>query len=53
MEIQQLELDLWQSFEAASQFPETANLRSLCDALEQTLSDQSLAEQLTVALGCD
>jgi hypothetical protein len=49
MEVQQLELDLWQSLEAASRFPETADLRSLCDALEQTLSDQSLAEQLTVA----
>lgn len=49
MEIQQLELDLWQSLEAASRFPETADLRSLCDALEQTLSDQSLTEQLTVA----
>jgi hypothetical protein len=49
MEVQQLELDLWQSLETASRFPETANLRSLCDALEQTFSDQSLAEQLTVA----
>jgi hypothetical protein len=49
MEVQQLELDLWQSLEKASRFPETADLRSLCDALEQTLSDQSLAEQLTVA----
>jgi hypothetical protein len=49
MEIQQLELDLWQSLETASRFPETANLRSLCDALEQTLFDQPLAEQLTVA----
>nr|RNJ69406.1 MAG: hypothetical protein EDM05_08995 [Leptolyngbya sp. IPPAS B-1204] len=49
MEIQQLELDLWQSLEAASRFPETADLRSLCDALEHTLADQSLAEQLTVA----
>jgi hypothetical protein len=49
MEVQQLELDLWQSLETASRFPETADLRSLCDALEQTLSDQSLAEQLTVA----
>ncbi|MGG6297704.1 hypothetical protein ACQ4M4_25195 [Leptolyngbya sp. AN02str] len=48
MEVQQLELDLWQSLEKASRFPETADLRSLCDALEQTLSDQSLAEQLTV-----
>jgi hypothetical protein len=49
MEVQQLELDLWQSLEKASRFPETADLRSLCDALEQTLFDQSLAEQLTVA----
>lgn len=49
MEIEQLELDLWQSLETASRFPETADLRSLCNALEQTLSDQSLAEQLTVA----
>jgi hypothetical protein len=49
MEVQQLELDLWQSLETASRFPETADLRSLCDALEQTISDQSLAEQLSVA----
>jgi hypothetical protein len=49
MEVQQLELDLWQSLETASRFPETADLRSLCDALEQTLSEQPLAEQLTVA----
>jgi hypothetical protein len=49
MEVQQLELDLWQSLEAASRFPETADLRSLCDALKQTLLDQSLAEQLAVA----
>jgi hypothetical protein len=49
MEVQQLELDLWQSLEKASRFPETADLRSLCDALEHTLSNQSLAEQLTVA----
>jgi hypothetical protein len=49
MEVHQLELDLWQSLETASRFPETADLRSLCDVLEQTLSDQSLTEQLTVA----
>ena len=49
MEVQQLEFDLWQSLETASRFPETGDLRSLCDALEQTLCDQSLAEQLTVA----
>jgi hypothetical protein len=49
MEVQQLELDLWQSLETASRFPETADLRSLCDVLEQTISDQSLTEQLAVA----
>lgn len=49
MEIQQLELDLWQSLEAASRFPETADLRSLCDALEQLLWQQPLSEQLRVA----
>lgn len=49
MEIQQLELDLWESLETASRFPETADLRSLCDALEQILSDRSLVEQLDVA----
>jgi hypothetical protein len=49
MEVQQLELDLWQSLETASRFPETADLRSLCDALENTLVDQSLAAQLMVA----
>ncbi|NJL39766.1 MAG: hypothetical protein HC833_00770 [Leptolyngbyaceae cyanobacterium RM1_406_9] len=47
--MQQLELDLWQSLETASRFPETADLRSLCDALEHTLLDQSLAAQLAVA----
>ena len=49
MEVQQLELDLWQSLETASRFPETADLRSLCNTLEHTLADQSLAEQLTIA----
>ena len=49
MEVQQLGLDLWQSLDIASRFPETADLRLLCDALEQTLSDQSLTEQLAVA----
>jgi hypothetical protein len=49
MGVHQLELDLWQSLETASRFPETADLRSLCNALKQTLSDQSLAEQLAVA----
>ncbi|MBD2328374.1 hypothetical protein [Alkalinema sp. FACHB-956] len=49
MEVQQLQLDLWQSLEAASRFPETADLRSLCTALEQTITEQPLAEQLAVA----
>jgi len=49
MEIQQLELELWQSLAAASQFPETADLRSLCDALEQLLLQQPLSAQLRVA----
>ncbi len=49
MQIQQLELDLWQSLETASRFPETANLRSLCDALERILSDQPLIDQLNMA----
>lgn len=49
MELQQLEIDLWLSLETATQFPETADVRSLCDALEQTLSNQPLAEQLAVA----
>jgi hypothetical protein len=49
MEIRQLEIDLWQSLATAAQFPETADMRSLCNALDQTLSNQSLAEQLTLA----
>lgn len=49
MEIQQLELDLWESLETASRFPETADLRSLCDVLEQTISGRSVAEQLNMA----
>lgn len=49
MELQQLEIDLWQSLETATQFPETADVRSLCTALEQTITEQPLAEQLAVA----
>jgi len=49
MEIRQLELDLWESLDVASQFPETADLRSLCNALEETLGGQSIAAQLTLA----
>jgi len=49
MEIEQLELDLWNALEMARQFPETMDVRSLRDALEQAILDQSLAEQLRVA----
>jgi hypothetical protein len=49
MELQQLEIDLWQSLETATQFPETADVRSLCTALEQTITDQPIAAQLAVA----
>lgn len=49
MEIEQLELDLWRSLETASQFPETADLRSLCAALDQMLTDKPVREQLQVA----
>jgi hypothetical protein len=49
VEIRQLELDLWQSLEAATQYPETANLRRLCDALEGAIAHHPLQEQLQVA----
>ena len=56
MEIEQLELDLWNALERARQFPETMDVRplagisksTLCDALEQAIVDQPLAEQLRV-----
>jgi hypothetical protein len=48
MEIEQLELDLWNALEMARQFPETMDVRSLCDALEQVIIDQPLSEQLRV-----
>jgi hypothetical protein len=48
MEIEQLELDLWNALERARQFPETMDVRSLCDALEQAIVDQPLAAQLRV-----
>jgi hypothetical protein len=49
VEIRQLELDLWQSLEAATRYPETANLQRLCDALEGAIAHQPLQEQLQVA----
>jgi hypothetical protein len=56
MEIEQLELDLWNALEMARQFPETMDVRplagisksALCDALEKAIVDQPLAEQLRV-----
>ncbi|OLP15762.1 hypothetical protein BST81_24385 [Leptolyngbya sp. 'hensonii'] len=48
MDLQQLELDLWQSLATATQFPERANLRSLCDVLEQAIAEQPLPEQLQI-----
>ena len=47
--MQQLELNLWGSLEAAAQVPETADLRSLCQVLEQTLEGQTLTDQLAIA----
>jgi hypothetical protein len=49
MEAVPLEHILWQFLETASQSPEAADLRSLCDVLEQALSNQPLATQLNVA----
>ncbi|MCU0569414.1 MAG: hypothetical protein MUF49_22910, partial [Oculatellaceae cyanobacterium Prado106] len=49
MEIRQLELDLWQSLEAAVQYPETANLQRLCDALEAAIAHHPLRMQLQIA----
>jgi hypothetical protein len=57
VEIRQLELDLWQSLEAATRYPETANLQRLCDALEgatlavsaKQRAHHPLQEQLQVA----
>jgi hypothetical protein len=49
VEVQQLELDLWQSLDAAVRYPETANLQRLCDALEGAIAHHPLQEQLQVA----
>jgi hypothetical protein len=49
VEIRQLELDLWQSLEAATRYPETANLQRLCDAVEGAIAHHPLQEQLQVA----
>jgi hypothetical protein len=46
MEVVQLQLDLWQSLETAAQFPETADVRSLCWMLELSIAEQPLNEQL-------
>uniref|UniRef100_B8HZL8 Uncharacterized protein n=1 Tax=Cyanothece sp. (strain PCC 7425 / ATCC 29141) TaxID=395961 RepID=B8HZL8_CYAP4 len=47
--MQQLELDLWGSLEAAAQVPQTADLRSLYQVLERTLEGQALTNQLAIA----
>jgi hypothetical protein len=49
MEMWQLELDLWQSLDAAVRYPETANVQRLCDALEGAIADHPLQEQLQIA----
>lgn len=48
MEIEQLELDLWQSLETAAQFPQTADFPKLCNALDQAMAPQSTSEQLLI-----
>ncbi len=48
MEIEQLELDLWDSLETAVKFPQTADLHQLCDALEHEIAMQPVSSQLTV-----
>jgi hypothetical protein len=49
MEMRQLELDLWQSLDAAVRYPETANVQRLCDALEGAIAAHPLQEQLQMA----
>jgi hypothetical protein len=49
MEMRQLELDLWQSLDAAVRYPETANVQRLCDALEGAIANRPLQTQLQVA----
>jgi hypothetical protein len=44
MEIRQLELELWQSLDAAVRYPETANVQRLCDALEGAIAHQPIQE---------
>lgn len=47
--LQQLELDLFQSLEAAIQYPQTADMQHLCDALEGEIRDRSVQAQLEIA----
>ena len=46
MEVEQLELDLWQSLETAVKFPQTADFPKLYDSLDFAISQQSTSEQL-------
>jgi len=49
MEIEQLELNLWDCLETALLFPQTADLHQLCDALDREIAMQPVSSQLTVA----
>jgi len=49
VEIEQLELDLWQSLETAIKFPQTAEFHNLCTALEFEIAEQRVSEQLRIA----
>lgn len=46
MEIEQLELDVWQSLATAAKFPQTADFPKLCNALDSAIAPQSTSEQL-------
>jgi hypothetical protein len=52
MEIRQLELDLWQSLDAAVRYPETANVQRLCDALEGAIAAHPVQDQLQRGSRC-
>jgi len=49
VEIEQLELDLWQSLETATKFPQIAEFCHLCTALELEIAERPVFEQLQVA----
>lgn len=49
MEIEQLELDLWSTLATAVKYPQTADLRQLCCALEREVEQQPMSQQLEIA----